>query len=421
MIFNYFHVAHAVILVTALLLALFTGFVSRKTNFCTMGAFADWVTMGSTARMKAWLLAIAVAVAGVVTLEAFGLVNADNASPAYRSSELAWLQNLLGGFCFGIGMTLASGCGSKMLVRIGGGNLKSLFVVMVIALVAFYMANPFPGTDETLYTLLFHDWIRPFAIELSGRQDLGSLVAGETHATTARLVTGLVLVSILLLFIFRDAEFRQQKDNITAGLVIGAAIVGVWLATSSIMVEADGDAVDLSSYVQNWEFLSDSDENRPAASQPLKPQSFTIINPMGQLFGYMKSGFGSALLTTGIMIVAGIVLGSFLHALFTGGFRIEWFASPGDFARHLLGALLMGFGGVLAMGCTFGQAITGISTLSIGSFIAFSGIMLGSVLTLKMQYYMLIYSGEASFIDSLMASLADLGLIPNSLRKIDPV
>jgi hypothetical protein len=75
-----------------------------------------------------------------------------------------------------------------------------------------------------------------------------------------------MLVSILLLFIFRDAEFRQQKDNITAGLVIGAAIVGVWLATSSIMVEADGEAVDLSSYVQNWEFLSDSDENRPAAS-----------------------------------------------------------------------------------------------------------------------------------------------------------
>jgi uncharacterized protein len=419
--FDDFHVAHMMILGTVFLCALFTGVVSRKSNFCTMGAFADWVTTGSTGRMKAWMLAIAVAISGVVILEAFGLVNADNALPSYRSSELVWLQNLLGGFCFGIGMTLASGCGSKMLVRVGGGNLKSLVVVMVIALVAYYMANPFPGSDNTLYSLLFHDWIQPFAVELDGRQDIGTLVAGKEYSLTARLVAGLALVTILLVFIFRDADFRKQKDLITAGVVIGVAIAGVWLVTSSIKVEADGEAYQLSGYVQNWEFLSDSDAHKPASSQSLRPQSFTIISPIGQAFGYAKSGFDNALLTYGLMIVIGIVLGSFLHAVITKGFRMEWFASFRDLVRHLLGALLMGFGGVLAMGCTFGQAISGVSTLSIGSFIAFSGIALGSVLTLKMQYYMIIYSGEASFIDTLIASLADLGLIPNSFRKLDPV
>jgi len=419
--FDDFHVAHMTILGTAFLLALITGFVSRKTNFCTMGAFADWVSTGSTSRMKAWLLAIAVAIAGVVSLEALGLVDADNASPAYRSSELAWLQNLLGGFCFGIGMTLASGCGSKMLVRIGGGNLKSLIVILVIALVAYYMANPFSGTDDTLYSLLFHDWIQPFTMELTGKQDIGTLVAGKNHSSTARIVAGLAVVTLLIVFIFQNAEFRKQKEHIIAGLVIGLAIAGVWLVTSSIKVEAEGEAFQLSGYVENWEFLSDSDEHKPASSQSLGPQSFTIINPIGQAFGYAKSGFDNALLTCGLMIVTGIVLGSFLHAVITRGFRVEWFASFRDVARHLLGALLMGFGGVLAMGCTFGQAISGISTLSIGSFIAFSGIILGSVLTLKIQYYMIIYAGEASFIDSLRASLADLGLIPNSLRKLDPV
>jgi len=419
--FDDFHVAHMTILGTAFLLALITGFVSRKTNFCTMGAFADWVSTGSTGRMKAWLLAIAVAIAGVVSLEALGLVDADNASPAYRSSELAWLQNLLGGFCFGIGMTLASGCGSKMLVRIGGGNLKSLILVLVIALVAYYMANPFSGTDDTLYSLLFHDWIQPFTMELTGKQDIGTLVAGKNHSSTARIVAGLAVVTLLIVFIFQNAEFRKQKEHIIAGLVIGLAIAGVWLVTSSIKVEAEGEAFQLSGYVENWEFLSDSDEHKPASSQSLGPQSFTIINPIGQAFGYAKSGFDNALLTCGLMIVTGIVLGSFLHAVITRGFRVEWFASFRDVARHLLGALLMGFGGVLAMGCTFGQAISGISTLSIGSFIAFSGIILGSVLTLKIQYYMIIYAGEASFIDSLRASLADLGLIPNSLRKLDPV
>ncbi|MGD9297338.1 MAG: YeeE/YedE family protein [Chromatiales bacterium] len=419
--FDDFHVAHLMILGTVFLCALITGVVSRTSNFCTMGAFADWVTTGSTGRMKAWMLAIAVAISGVVILEAFGLVNADNASPAYRSSELVWLQNLLGGFCFGIGMTLASGCGSKMLVRIGGGNLKSLVVVVVIALVAYYMANPFPGTDNTLYSMLFHDWIKPFALELDGRQDIGTLVAGEKHSWIARLVGGLALVTLLLVLIFRDADFRKQKDHMTAGLVIGVAVVTVWLVTSSIRVEADGEAYQLSSYVQNWEFLSDSDAHKPASSQSLRPQSFTIISPIGQAFGYAKSGFDNALLTCGLMIMIGIVLGSFLHAVIKKGFRVEWFTSFRDVVRHLLGAMLMGVGGVLAMGCTFGQAISGISTLSIGSFIAFSGIALGSVLTLKMQYYMIIYSGEASFTDSLIASLADLGFIPNSFRKLDPV
>ncbi len=421
MAFADFHTAHLIILGTVFLFALLTGIVSRKSNFCTMGALADWVSTGSTGRMKAWLLAIAVAISGVVMLEAFGLVDADNATPAYRSSELVWLQNLLGGFCFGIGMTLASGCGSKMLVRIGGGNFKSLVVVLVIALVAYFMANPFPGTDETLYSLLFHDWIRPFAVELNGSQDIGTLVAGEQHSLMARLVAGLALVAILLLFIFGDAGFRKQKDHILAGVVIGIAVAGAWLVTSSVKAEADGEAYQLSGYVQNWDFLSDSDEHKPASSQSLSPQSFTIINPMGQAFGYAKSGFDDALLTYGLMIVIGIVLGSFLHAVITRGFRVEWFASFRDVVRHLLGALLMGFGGVLAMGCTFGQAISGISTLSIGSFIAFSGITLGSVLTLKVQYYMIIYSGEASFMDSLIASLADLGLIPRSFRKLDPV
>jgi uncharacterized membrane protein YedE/YeeE len=421
MLINDFHSAHTIILGTVFLCALAVGIVSRKANFCTMGALADWVSMGSTGRMKAWLLAIAVAIAGVVVLEAFGLVDADDAAPAYRSSQFIWLQNLLGGICFGIGMTLASGCGSKMLVRVGGGNLKSLVVVMVIALVAYYMANPLPGTDATLHALLFHDWMSLFAVDLAGRQDIGTVIAGENNAVSARLFAGLLLVGSLLLFIFRSRDFRQQKDHIISGLVIGAAIVGVWFVTSNIKVDADGEATALSEYVQYWDFLADSDEHKPAQSQPLKPQSFTIINPMGQLYGYTQSSFDQRLLTFGIMIVAGITLGSLLHAVSSGNFRVEWFASFTDFARHMVGALLMGFGGMLAMGCTFGQAITGISTLSMGSFVAFTGIIFGSVLTLKIQSYMILYAGQASFIDSLLASLADLSLIPNSLRKIGPV
>ena len=119
--------------------------------------------------------------------------------------------------------------------------------------------------------------------------------------------------------------------------------------------------------------------------------------------------------------LVGVILGSLLWALISGSFRIEWFASAKDFLSHLIGAILMGFGGVLAMGCTIGQGVTGISTLAIGSFIAFAGILLGSALTMKVQYYKLVYEEEASFLSALVASLADMKLLPNGMRKLEKV
>src|SRR5210317_267130 len=126
------------------------GAIVNKTNFCTMGAVSDWVNIGDTGRFRAWLFAIAIALLGVTVLEAAGVVNVTSAFPPYRGPQLIWAENLLGGILFGIGMTLASGCGNKCLVRIGGGNLKSIMVFAVIAVIAYFMINPFPGSDQTL-------------------------------------------------------------------------------------------------------------------------------------------------------------------------------------------------------------------------------------------------------------------------------
>jgi uncharacterized membrane protein YedE/YeeE len=159
--FEDFFTAQAFFLWATFLIALVLGAVANKTNFCTMGAVSDWVNMGDTGRFRAWLLAIAVAVLGVVVLEYFGLVNVTSSFPPYRGSQFIWAENLFGGLMFGIGMTLASGCGNKTLIRLGGGNIKSLFVFIVISIIAYYMVNPFPGSDQTLFTVLFYDWIRP--------------------------------------------------------------------------------------------------------------------------------------------------------------------------------------------------------------------------------------------------------------------
>ena len=418
MTFENFASAQAYMLWGTFALAMLLGAVANKTNFCTMGAISDWVNMGDTGRLRAWLFAIAVAMLGVAGLEYLGMVEVGESFPPYRAGQLVWAENLLGGILFGIGMTLASGCGNKTLVRIGGGNLKSVLVLAVIAVIAYFMVNPFPGSDQTLFTLLFFGWLRPLAIDLGASQDLGALVAGGEGAPTARLAIGGVLGVVLLGLVFKSSDFRSRFDNILGGLVVGLVVVGAWYLTSNVLINLDGEPYTLRSYAQQWDFLADSPEGQPADSRPLSPQSFTFINPMGQTLGYAMQRLQPAYLTFGVMSLAGVVLGSLLWALLSRSFRFEWFASFRDFLNHFIGAVLMGFGGILAMGCTIGQAITGVSTLAVGSFIAFGGIVLGSALTMKVQYYRMVYEGEASVLSALVTALVDFHLLPKGLRRL---
>ena len=421
MTFESFFAAQAFFLWAIFSIALVLGVVASKTNFCTMGAISDWVNIGDTSRFRAWLLAIAVALLGVVALEPAGLVNAGAAFPPYRSGQLIWAENLLGGILFGVGMTLASGCGNKCLIRIGGGNIKSVLVFLVIAVIAYFMVNPFPGSDQTLFTVLFYDWIRPLAVDVGASQDLGTLVAGSENAAQARTIIGGVLGVVLLVIVFKSADFRGSFDNVFGGLVVGLAVLAAWYVTSNAIIDVDGEQYGLQAYAQQWDFLAESDAGKPADTRPLAPQSFTFINPMGQMAGYTAAGFQYAYLTFGVMAVFGVVLGSLLWSVVSRSFRFEWFASFRDFFNHLFGATLMGFGGVLALGCTIGQGITGISTLALGSFIAFGGIVLGSALTMKIQYYKLVYEADASFVAALVTALVDMRLLPKSLRRLEAV
>lgn len=374
-------------------IALILGAVVNKTNFCTMGAVSDWVNMEDTGRMRAWVLAIAIGVLGVMGLEAAGLVNVTSTFPPYRQNNLVWLENVLGGVLFGIGMTLASGCGNKTLIRIGGGNLKSIMVLLIIALIAYFMINPFPGSDKTLYSTLFYPWTNPATIALSTPQDLGAMLFSDNVAT-GRMVMGAVIGGLMLLWVFKSADFRSSFDNILGGLVVGLVVLAAWYVTSNVMVNADGELMSLQAYVQNWDLYAPSDAVQPAATGPLAAQSFTFINPMGQTLGYFASGFKGALLTFGIMALAGVIAGSLLWSLVSRSFRIEWFASFSDFVNHSIGAILMGFGGVLAMGCTIGQGVTGFSTLALGSILTFVAIVIGSAATMKVQYAIMM-RGEA--------------------------
>ncbi|MEN8711527.1 MAG: YeeE/YedE thiosulfate transporter family protein, partial [Arenicellales bacterium] len=333
-----------------------------------------------------------------------------------------------------IGMTFGSGFGNKTLIRLGGGKLKSIMVFFLIGIIAYFMVNPLPGSDQTLMSLLFLDWIRPLSITLeSGHQDLGTLLAGSENAASGRLWIGIILTLALLIFVFLSSDFRKSLDNMLGGLVVGLVVIGAWYVTSNIQLAYESDfdgevTVTLREFLDpttsQWDMSEAVHENWESAKPDMNsgsPQSLTFINPSGQALGYVATGFEQVKLTFGVALVFGVILGSFLWSIVTKSFRIEWFASVGDFFNHLVGGILMGFGGVLAMGCTIGQGITGVSTLAVGSILSLVSIIFGSALTMKIQYYKLVYEEEATFFAALASSLVDMKLLPSKMRKLEKV
>ncbi|HHJ13210.1 MAG TPA: YeeE/YedE family protein [Gammaproteobacteria bacterium] len=392
------------VLLATFVVTLILGAVVNKTNFCTMGAVSDLVNMGDTGRMRAWLFAIATAVAGVMWLESQVGASLDSSLPPYRTANFAWLRYLVGGFMFGVGMTLGSGCGNKTLVRLGGGNLKSFFMLLVIGIFAYLM------TKTDFYAVLFHPWVSATAIDLGqfgiSHQDLGSMLAAlatDSEADRLRLIVGGTIFVGLLVFVLRSADFRARLDNVLGGLVVGLVVVAGWYITAGPMGQA---------WIEEAEWL----DERPIG---VAAQSFTFINPTGEALQYVFKGMDPLLLSFGVVSVAGVILGSFLYALLSRRFRFEWFSSFKDFLTHMLGAVLMGIGGVLGMGCTIGQGITGVSVLSLGSILTLFSIVLGSAMTMKFQYYRMLYEHEATFGKVLLTSLVDLRLLPASMRRLE--
>jgi uncharacterized membrane protein YedE/YeeE len=208
----------------------------------------------------------------------------------------------------------------------------------------------------------------------------------------------------MIFVIFKSGKFIQNFDNVFSGITVGLVIVMAWLLTGGVTGQE---------WIEANDFLDD-----PLPSVGM--QSFTFINPMGETLIFAGNAADSYYLTFGVTALLSVITGSFVYTVLSNNFRIEWFLSKQDFIRHIIGAVLIGVGGVLAMGCTIGQGVTGISTLAIGSFITLIFIILGAAITMKVEFYNAVYE-DCSFFDSLRSSLADLNLIPNRFRKLEKI
>lgn len=351
-----------VVLAATFALAFAFGAIAQRTQFCTMGSIADAVNFGDWTRLRQWLLAIAVAILGTTLLDAAGLI--DVRRSFYTTGRFTPLAYALGGVLFGFGMVLAGGCGSRSVVRAGGGSLKSLVVVLVLAVVAYI-------TLRGALALLRVGVLERAAIELPTRQDLASLLAGSADARTGwQLTLGLGISAALIAFTLRERSFRTF-DNMLAGVGIGAIIVGVWFVSGFI-----GHLLE---HPQTLEEAFVRTNSR-------QMESLSFVAPLAWTLDYlMFTSDASKEVTIGIVAVVGVLVGSATYALATGRFRWEGFRDVEDTGNHLIGATLMGFGGVTALGCTIGQGLSGVSTLAAGSFIALAGIVVGAVAGVRYQ------------------------------------
>ncbi|MDH5708012.1 MAG: YeeE/YedE family protein [Hylemonella sp.] len=356
---------NAWVLSAGFLLSFLFGALVQRSHFCTMGALSDAFNIGDWTRMRQWALAIGVAMSGFALMVYLGAV--DPAKTIHASSRWFWLSALVGGGLFGFGMVLAAGCGSKTLVRIGGGNLRSLVVMLVMGLAAFI-------TLKGLTAVLRVATVDQVAIEFPTLANLPHLLAWASglRPTLAALILGLSIGLGLVGWALRGEDFRRA-DNLLAGLGVGALVTAMWWVSAY-----------LGHVPEHPETLGEVF----LATNSGRAEAMSFVAPVAYAMDWlMYFSDRNKRLTLGVVSVAGVIAGSAVMALWRGSFRWEAFGGTEDMANHLVGAVLMGVGGVTALGCTIGQGLSGLSTLGLTSVVATAAISGGAILAFKYQMW----------------------------------
>ena len=335
-----------------LIIGILFGYIVFRTNFCTMGSISDIVSFGDYRRFRAWLLAAATALVGTQVFATTGVV--DLSKSMYLGANFNWLGHLLGGLMFGYGMVFAGGCASRNLARVGSGDLRSLLTLVVMGLVAYMTIGGIIGPVRAFMEQSTAINLAAFGAKSQG---LGGLIAGVGPQASMNLIIAGVIAAIVAVYCFMDSSFRSSPTHIVAGLGIGLCVVAGWALTG----------------------LGYDD----FASRPVPPISLTYVRPTADSIEWLQRFTAGMVPGFGVATVFGAILGSFIAAKSMGRFQLATFTDVKDTQRNLFGAVLMGLGGVIALGCTVGQAITGVSTLALGSFLTFAAIVVGGFIGMK--------------------------------------
>jgi uncharacterized protein len=330
------------------------GAIVTRTNFCTMGSISDLVTFGDYRRFRAWLLAGATAIVGAQLLGAAGVV--DLAKSMYLGANLNWFGHIVGGLMFGYGMVFAGGCPSRNLARVGTGDLRALVTLLVMGLFAYMAIGGLLGPVRDFVERVTALGLGATRVKAQG---LGNIVGAAVPGSpaTINLAIAALVAGTILVYCFKDPKFRTSQVHVLSGLGVGLCVVAGWALT--------GLAYD------------------DMADRLMSPISLTYVRPTADAMEWLQRFTAGMVPGFGVATVFGAILGSFIAARAMGRFKLITFAGVADTKRSMLGAALMGVGGVMALGCTIGQGITGISTLALGSFLTFASIVAGGVMGIR--------------------------------------
>jgi uncharacterized protein len=335
-----------IVVCAGLLIGLAYGAVGLLSGFCLMSSLRGWWAEGDSRLIRSYALALGVAIVATQLLAGGGLVDLGKSIYLQRSFSVPLM--FFGGLLFGYGMVLSNGCGSRALVLLGRGNLRSLVVVIVLGIAAQMTLKGLIAPMRVV--LLQASQTAPAVLSLPAL--LSTFGVSETFART---LAAAVMSAALIIFAFAHAPFQRAWGQIAAGVIVGLLVAAGWFATG---------------------YLGADDFN------PAQVTSLTFISPMADALQYAMLSTGLTL-NFGITLVAGVFAGSLVTALLTRRFHWEGYTSPRHMLRSIGGAALMGVGGALAYGCSVGQGLTGLSTLALASFVAVAGILLGSAAGLR--------------------------------------
>ena len=322
---------------------IFLGLAARLGRFCTLGAIEDFLYSSDDRRIRMWGIAIAIAILTTQAASYFGYFTANES--VYLSRQFNPLATVLGGLIFGYGMALSGNCGYGALARLGGGDLRSFVIVLVMGLSAYIvMSGPLANLRV---------WLFPVELDPDNPQGFGAVYSNIFGGSPEFLgfAIGLLVFGISL----SSKSMRQSTSFVFWGIVVGLTVTSGWIGTQ-------------------WDL--------DTGFEPEPLETHTFVAPVGDTIYYLMTASGNTL-SFSVGSISGVVLGAFIGSIRRGHFRWEACDDPRELKRQMLGACLMGPGAILAVGCSVGQGISAFSTLAYSAPIALVAIFIGAKLGLK--------------------------------------
>ncbi|WP_157015714.1 YeeE/YedE family protein [Mesorhizobium xinjiangense] len=314
-------------------IALAFGFFAQRSAFCTRSAVLDIVRGRDLKALATWSAGFAAAVLSVQLLLTFGQL--DVVETRFFSTAQSLSGALIGGALFGLGMVLTRGCISRLLVLSATGNLRALYGSIIVGVVGL---ATYSGVLVPLRDALGGLWS---TAQIGGNDILAHAGLGQG----AGVVVGLVLAFGALALSLRSGLSPWRN---LGGVGVGLTVAAGWWFTYTLSLQV---------------------------FEPIQAESLSFIRPLATT-GELAIGNGAvASLDQGVL--AGVLIGAFVAAVLFRDFRVVTFSDPGapSVLRYTAGAALMGFGGILAVGCTVGAGLTGGSVLALSSIVGLAAMV----------------------------------------------